>query len=185
MYLSQDAEDAALIARCRAGDPAAFELLVRRHERVLFNVALRMLGNREDAADATQTAFVKAYEHLDDFDFDRRFFSWIYRILVNECFNLRRARRPNDGLPDEPGIASIAAGPFENLERHERHRRIQAALLVLTHELREVVVLRHFGGLSYDEIAAVTGIPARTVKSRLYTARQRLGELLLDWEPRP
>jgi RNA polymerase sigma-70 factor (ECF subfamily) len=184
VYLSQDADDAALIARCRAGDSLAFELLVRRYERVLFNVALRMLGNREDAADATQTAFVKAYEHLDVFDFDRRFFSWVYRILVNECFNLRRARRPDQGLSHEPGVAAIAGGPFETLERHERQRRIQAALLALTHELREVVVLRHFGGLSYEEIAAATGIPARTVKSRLYTARQRLGELLLDWEPR-
>lgn len=181
MYLSQDAEDASLVARCRAGDPVGFELLVRRHERVLFNVALRMLGNREEAADATQNTFVKVYQHLDEFDCDRRFFSWLYRILVNECLNIRRAR---PGVSEEIGSAlASSAGPFETLERSERHRRIQAALLSLPHEYREVVVLRHFAGLSYDDIAAAVGVPAKTVKSRLYSARQRLGELLLGWEP--
>ena len=180
MYLSQDAEDATLVARCRSGDPVGFELLVRRHQRTLFNVALRMVGNREEAADATQNTFVKAFEHLESFDSSHRFFSWLYRILVNECLNLRRARPP---AFEEIGSALASdGGPFERLERSERHRRIQAALLSLPHEYREVVVLRHFGGLSYDEIAAAVGVPAKTVKSRLYTARQRLGELLLGWK---
>lgn len=181
MYLSQDAEDAALVARCRAGDQVGFELLVRRHERVLFNVALRMVGNRDEAADATQSTFVKAYEHLDEFDFAHRFFSWMYRILVNECLNILRAKPRGS---EETGFAPVAeAGPFETLARRERHARIQAALMALSHEYREVVVLRHFAGLTYDEIAAAVGVPAKTVKSRLYSARQRLGELLLDWEP--
>jgi RNA polymerase sigma-70 factor (ECF subfamily) len=181
VYLSQDAEDAALVARCRAGDQVGFELLVRRHERVLFNVALRMLGNREAAADAAQDTFVKVYEHLDEFDFHHRFFSWMYRILVNECLNILRTQRVASG---EIGCAvATEAGPFEKLERTERHRRIQAALMALTPEHRQVVVLRHFGGLSYDNIAAATGLPVKTVRSRLYSARQRLGELLLGWEP--
>jgi RNA polymerase sigma-70 factor (ECF subfamily) len=181
VYLSQDAEDAALVARCRAGDQVGFELLVRRHERVLFNVALRMVGNRDEAADATQNAFVKVYQHLGDFDVTRRFFSWLYRILVNECLNILRAR---PRASEEIGSAAETGdGPFETLARSERHRRIQAALMALSPEYREVVVLRHFAGLSYDEIADSVGVPAKTVKSRLYSARQRLGELLLDWEP--
>lgn len=180
MYLPQDPDDAALVARCRAGDQAGFELLVRRHQRPLFNIALRMLGNREDAADATQNAFVKVYEHLDAYDVDRRFFSWMYRILVNECLNILRRRRPSIDcsvvdLPTE-------RGPLDALERSERHRQIQAALMALPLEQREVVILRHFGGLSYEEIAGATGVPAKTIKSRLYSARQRLGELLLAWE---
>ncbi len=183
MYLSQDAEDAALVARCRAGDQLGFELLVRRHERVFFNIALRMLGGREEAADATQNTFIKVYQHLAEFDSSRRFFSWAYRILVNECLNILRARPP---ATEEIG-SSLAthAGPFETLARQERHRRIQAALISLTPDYREVVILRHFAGLTYDEIAEAAGIPVKTVKSRLYSARQRLGELLLDWEPGP
>ena len=181
MYLSQDAEDAALVARCRAGDQTGFELLVRRHERVFFNVALRMVGDRETAADATQTTFVRVYEHLDDFDFDHRFFSWAYRILVNECLNILRSRRP--GIEGTGSLVATADGPFETLARSERHQRIQAALMSLTHEHREVVVLRHFAGLSYESIAIAIGVPVKTVKSRLYTARQRLGERLLGWEP--
>lgn len=180
MYLPQDAEDAALVARCRAGDQEGFELLVRRHHRPLFNVALRMVGNREDAADATQNAFVKVYEHLDAYDVDRRFFSWLYRILVNECLNILRARRPS--IDCSAVELMTAHGPLDALERSERHRQIQSALMALPLEQREVIVLRHFAGLSYEEIAAAAGIPAKTVKSRLYSARQRLGELLFAWE---
>jgi RNA polymerase sigma-70 factor (ECF subfamily) len=180
VYLPQDAEDAALVARCRAGDQAAFELLVRRHQRSLFNVAVRMVGNREDAADATQNAFVKIYEHLDAYDSDRRFFSWMYRILVNECLNILRARRPSIDCSEVDLPAG--SGPLDTLERSERHRQIQAALMLLPIEQREVIVLRHFAGQSYEEIAGTIGVPAKTVKSRLYTARQRLGELLFAWE---
>ena len=181
VYLSQDAEDADLVARCRAGDQKGFEALVRRHERALFNVALRMVGDRETAADATQNTFVKVYEHLDEFDFQHRFFSWVYRILVNECLNILRVRRPATG--EIGSVPTAEPGPFEKLAHTERHRRIQAALMALTPDYREVVVLRHFGGLSYDDIAMAIGLPVKTVKSRLYSARQRLGELLLGWEP--
>ena len=181
MYLSQDAEDAALVSRCQAGDHAGFELLVRRYERVLFNVALRMVGDRETAADATQNTFVRVYEHLGEFDFNHRFFSWAYRILVNECLNILRSRRP--GTEGTGSLAATDAGPFEKLARSERHHRIQAALMSLPPDYREVVVLRHFAGLSYKNIATTIGLPVKTVRSRLYTARQRLGELLLGWEP--
>jgi RNA polymerase sigma-70 factor (ECF subfamily) len=105
----------------------------------------------------------------------------MYRILVNECLNILRAR---SRVSEEIGSAAETEdGPFETLARTERHRRIQAALMALSPEYREVVVLRHFAGLSYDEIADSVGVPAKTVKSRLYSARQQLGELLLDWEP--
>ena len=172
-----DTEDAAVVARCLAGERNAYEAIVSRYQRGLFNVALRMLGNYEDARDATQNAFIKAYEHLDSFNPDQRFFSWLFRILKNECLNVLRGRRPSQpvslGLP-----AGNGADP---VEVRERHQAVQAALLALSMEYREVVVLRHFTDLSYDEIAAMLGIPAKTVKSRLYTARQQLGEMLVEW----
>ena len=107
-------DDGLWIARCLRGDASAFEPIVRRYQRVLFSVAYRMLGNYDDALDATQNAFIKAYQGLNGYDPRRRFFSWIYRIAVNDCLNARRARRPgeqlNDRLPDEE------AGPQEIAE---------------------------------------------------------------------
>ncbi len=173
-----DTDDVAAAARCLAGDVNAFEDIVKRYQRGLFNVAYRMLGNYEDARDATQNAFVKAYQHLDTFDPGQRFFSWVYRILRNECLNVLRARHPSE--PVSPGVA--AAETSDPVEIRERRQAVQAALLRLSSEYREVVVLRHFTDLSYDEIGSALGIPAKTVKSRLYTARQQLGDLLVEWQ---
>jgi RNA polymerase sigma-70 factor (ECF subfamily) len=169
-------DDAVLVARCLKGDRAAFEPLVTRYERVLFSVALRLTGDYEDARDATQNAFVRAYEHLESFDPARKFFSWLYRIVVNECLNLRRARRPNEPLVES--IETQAGGALEAVAQSETHDRIQAALMRLTQEYREVVVLRHFADLSYEEISEALGVPDKTVKSRLFSARKRLAELL-------
>ena len=172
-----DTDDAAVVARCLAGEHNAYEAIVSRYQKGLFNVALRMLGNYEDARDATQTAFIKAYEHLDSFNPEQRFFNWLFRILKNECLNSLRGRRAAE--PVSVGLA--ATNRADPVEERERHQAVQSALLTLSVEYREVVVLRHFTDLSYDEIAATLGIPAKTVKSRLYTARQRLGGLLAEW----
>ncbi|HWK12334.1 MAG TPA: RNA polymerase sigma factor [Vicinamibacterales bacterium] len=178
MYLSQDAEDAALVGRVLAGDAAAFEVLVERYQRPLFNVAVRMLGSREDAADATQNALIRVYENLRAFDPGRRFFSWSYRILVNECLNVLRARRVTVDADD----ALMAPIAFDQVAAAERRAAVQRALMDLAPELRAVIVLRHYAGLSYEQIAeALGGVPVKTVKSRLYTARQRLGRTLLGW----
>jgi RNA polymerase sigma-70 factor (ECF subfamily) len=160
-----------------AGEAAAFEVLVERYQRVMFNVALRMLGNSEDASDATQTCFVKAYERLQSYDSRYRFFSWLYRILTNECLNTLRARRPGEVVT----LDLVAPASPDALEAAERRRAVQQALLSLPPEHRGVVVLRHYAELSYEEIGAALGIPKKTVKSRLYTARHRLGELLIPW----
>lgn len=181
MYLLQDADDTALVDRTLSGDVAAFETLVGRHRRALYTVACRMLGNREDAADALQAALIKAYEHLASFDSRNRFFSWIYRIVVNECLNMLRARRPEDVL--SPALAAVGT-PFESAAASQRATQVQQALLQLTADARAVIVLRHFADLSYDQIAETLGVPAKTVKSRLHTARQKLGEQLLGWKPR-
>jgi RNA polymerase sigma-70 factor (ECF subfamily) len=178
VYLSQDVDDAGLVQRTLGGETAAFELLIARHQRGVFTVAHRMLGNSEDARDAVQTSLIKAYQHLSTFDTQQRFFSWLYRIVVNECLNMLRARRPEDALT--PALAAVG-GPFDAAVARERTTQVQAALGQLSPDYRAVIVLRHFGDLSYDEMSDALGVPVKTVKSRLHTARQRLGELLLGW----
>ena len=162
-----------------AGQTEAFGVLVTRYQKVMYTVALRMLGNPEDARDATQDAFVKAYQHLATFDSRYRFYSWMYRILVNECLNVNRDRRPEEPLDaTRPAPAARSTRPW----RQSAVVQINMALEQLTPEYRAVVVLRHFAGQSYGEIAEALSIPEKTVKSRLYSARQRLGELLLGWK---
>jgi RNA polymerase sigma-70 factor (ECF subfamily) len=135
-----------------------------------------MLGDYEDARDAVQTAFVRAYERLDTFDPDRKFFSWMYRIAVNECLNTIQGRKPIEDLPLD---VSVDGDAFAQVESGELRERVQAALTRLTPEYREVVVLRHFADLSYEEIGDSLHIPVKTVKSRLFTARERLAALLV------
>lgn len=174
-------DDLDCVERCLRGDTAAFRPLVERYQRVLFTVAVRMLGNREAAEDAAQTAFVRAYQKLRSFDRGHKFFSWLYRILVNECLNVRWA-----GGRFEP-IDDAMAGPDDveaSLAHTEMRSAVQAALLKLPRPQREVVVLRHYAGMTYHEMAQALDVPEKTVKSRLYSARQRLGELLLDWGER-
>lgn len=175
--MSELDDDGVWVARCLRGDASAFEPIVRRYQRVLFSVAHRMLGNYDDALDATQNAFIRAYEGLGGYDPNRRFFSWIYRIVVNECLNARRARRPGERLPE--GLeASGAEGPLENLEAVERSEAIEAALVRLPEDQRLVLILRHFADLSYREMSDALGVPEKTVKSRLFEARQRLAAIL-------
>ena len=171
-----DAErDESLVARCLRGEIEAFEPLVSRYQRVLFNAAYRLLGDREEARDAAQSALVKAYEKLASFDPSYRFFSWIYRIVVNEALNTRERRRPSTPLPADVAGGS---GVEEALAARERSDSVQAALLRLSAEDREVIVLRHFAEQSYAEIGETLGLPEKTVKSRLHEARRRLGRML-------
>jgi RNA polymerase sigma-70 factor (ECF subfamily) len=173
--LLEDGNDAELVARCLQGDPEAFEPVVARYQRVLFNVAYRMVNDREDARDIAQTAFVKAYEKLHTYDPRYRFFSWIYRIAVNECLNFlerRRAQQPLGADLVDP------AAPHDEVQARELSERVQSALMKLSPDYRQVLVLRHFVELSYDEMSGLLAIPVKTVKSRLYTARQRMGEML-------
>jgi RNA polymerase sigma-70 factor, ECF subfamily len=178
VYLDQSVTDAAAVRRCLEGDHAAFEAIVARYQQVLFNVALRMLGDYEEARDAVQNTFVKAYEKLGTYDPQRRFFSWIYRILTNECLNLRR--RPAMHLLGEQMEPAGGTAP-DAVEAAERRRDVKHAILGLSPDYREVIVLRHFASLSYEEMSEAIGVPAKTVKSRLHSARQQLATELAGW----
>ena len=169
-------DDDTLVQRCLAGDREAFADIVSRYERPLYNVALRTLGDAEDARDATQNAFVKAWMHLGQFDRSRRLFSWLYRIALNESINRLRARKRQEPLDEQ--YADTGRSPDEGAEQHELRRHLDRAMTQLSDSYREVLVLRHWLQLSYDEIAEMTGVPPKTVKSRLFSARARLGEVL-------
>jgi len=170
-----ETDDSDVVTSCLAGDVDAFGILVGRYERVVYNLALRMLGNPEDARDAAQTAFLRAWESLERFDRGRRFFSWIYRITMNECLNQIERRRRFEPVE---GDVPASDDPGDRVEARETGELIDRALRALTREHREVVVLRHFLEMSYDEISEALLIPEKTVKSRLYEARQRLCSLL-------
>jgi len=175
--LDQSADEGGLIRQVVEGETDRFEVLVQRYERVVYNVAYRMLHDRAAAQDAAQIAFIRAFEKLSTFDrHQHRFFSWIYRIVVNECLNQRR-RPATESLRLVP---PVRRDPGESLDRERRRVALQKAIEALPPEHRDVVVLRHYGDCSYDEIAATLGIPMVTVKSRLYSARQRLADMLAD-----
>lgn len=177
MYLLQNEDDREAVKRCLEGDPSAFETLVDRYQNVLFTVAFRLLGDYEEARDAAQNTFLKVYDKLSTFDQQQRFFSWMYRILVNECLNARR--RPALQRLDDDGPKAGTAP--DAVETRERRRDVKAAILALPPAYREVIVLRHFAAMSYEDMSAAIGVPAKTVKSRLYSARQQLAELLVAW----
>ncbi len=166
-----DEQDRALVKRCLEGQRDAASGLVDRYQKRLFNVALRMLNNVQDAEDVTQTVFLNAFLKLRTYNPRYKFFSWIYRMTVNESLNTLKRRKPTVTLEDELDIQVPGAAPDGAAEVEDRVGR---ALMGLGPDDRAVVVLRHFVSFSYQEIADVLEIPVRTVKSRLFTARERL-----------
>jgi RNA polymerase sigma-70 factor (ECF subfamily) len=176
----KEVDDRTLVRRCREGDRDAFEGLVTRYQKPVFNAALRMLHDTQEALDVAQTTFLKAFEHLADYDPSYKFYSWIYRIAVNESLNALGLRKPVERLngeePDE------APGPDRLVEGEQTRHAIENALMRISPELRTVIVLRHFLHLSYQDMGDVLALPEKTVKSRLYSARQLLREQLLQHE---
>lgn len=173
--------DDALLARYRAGDRGAFEALVIRYQRPLYNAALWIVRNAEDASDVTQVVFMRVAERLDEYDPKYKFFSWIYRIAVNESLNLLRRGGREDELDEDAELpAGESADPEWRLREAETALRIRAALMSMAAHDRMVLMLRHFSEFSYEEIAQILELDEKTVKSRLYEARQRLRKLLQD-----
>lgn len=169
-------DDSGLIRSSLKGDRKAFETLLIRYEKPVFNAAYRMLNNREDARDVTQTVFLKAYEHLGDFDPKFRFFSWIYRIALNESVNCLNKRGRTEELTREP-IAETGR-PEDAMDHEMRSRQLQSAMMTIKTEYRSVIVLKHFLDCNYLEISQILDISENLVKSRLYSGRQLLKDAL-------
>jgi RNA polymerase sigma-70 factor (ECF subfamily) len=165
-----------LVLESRQGSKESFEKLLTIYEKPVFNAAYRILNDYEDARDVTQSVFLKAYENLDNFDRTHRFFSWIYRIAVNESINVRKAKRPLENL--ENGKIEEPYTPERALSRKELDEAVQTALMSLGMDYRIAIVLRHFLDCSYRDISEILEIPEKRVKSRLFTARNLLRESL-------
>jgi len=176
--------DQALVERFRKGDREAFTELVVRYQRPIYNAAFWILRSADDARDIAQAVFLKVAEHLDEYDSQHRFFSWIYRIAVNESLNLLRRNGHEEALDEEVDLPeSESANPEARARAAERTRDIERALLSMSSADRTVLVLRHFSECSYQEIAQILDIDEKTVKSRLFEARNRLRNLLQDYRP--
>jgi RNA polymerase sigma-70 factor (ECF subfamily) len=174
-----------LVRRARSGDQAACEELVLAHRRAAYLLALQLLGNRDDALDATQDALMRFLASLERFRPEQPVRPWLYSIVRNRCRDLMRRGRvrrtePIDAEPDRwrPELIDGTADPELDAERAELRQRVFAALGALGQEHREILVLRDYQDLSYQEIAAVLHVPRGTVMSRLHRARKALGAAL-------
>jgi RNA polymerase sigma-70 factor (ECF subfamily) len=174
-----------LALRHRYGDPGAFEEVYLRFSGMVFSLALRMSGDREDAADLTQETFLRVHRHLGRFRGHSSLKTWIYRVAVNCCRSglRRRARRRPEGPVEQlEQVADRRSGPEERALGHELGRRLAAAMDELPLVFREAVVLRDVEGLSYGEIGEVLGVRIGTVRSRIARGRERLRGLLEEGE---
>jgi RNA polymerase sigma-70 factor, ECF subfamily len=170
--------DEVIVKRCMDGDRDAFEALVDKYQGPLFNLALRMTQEYADAEDIIQSVFLKAYESLSSFKPGRKFFSWLYRIAVNETLNFLRAKRPQEPLSEDTPVDD--ADGSREIARGEASAQIEEALMELSVDYRTVVVLKHLQELPYADISQILDIPVKTVKSRLFTARMQMREILVQ-----
>lgn len=168
--------DRELIDNCMNGDRQAIEGLLFKYEKPVYNAAYRMLNSSEDARDVTQTVFLKVLENLDSYDPRYKFFSWIYRIALNESINCLKKQNRLDPLDREP--VSDTIGPEDQTGSEQMSQGMQTALMTIKAEYRTVIVLKHFVDCSYEEIGQILDMPEKKVKSRLYTGRQLLKEAL-------
>jgi len=176
-------DDKKLAERAAGGDKRAFEAIVERYEKVVYNAAYRIAKDPDDAADITQAAFIKAYRKIDTYDPSYKLFSWLYRIATNEAINY--VKRSSKMVFVDDDLGTSRQSPADDVAYIESSDQIQQALMQLNIDLRVVVVLKYFLQLSYAEISEIAGIPEKTVKSRLFTARQRLRNVLIEQGYRP
>ncbi len=180
MRPSETDEEAALVARAKAGDMAAFETLAKRHGRGLYALCYRLTGAPQAAEDLVQETFIKAFSALGDFDEARPLFPWLRRIALNAGLNVLKSRKREEPLGDRngrvrsPDFASSSPTPHDELQRNETGETLRRALKALPHKLRAVFILHVYDDLSYEDIGLTLGIPRGTVMSRLNRARRRL-----------
>ncbi len=184
-------EEKNIIKSVLGGNSNDFEKLVIAHQRTVYNLAYRMVGNEEDAEDLTQEAFVKAYKSLASFRFDSKFSVWLYRLTTNICLDFLRSRRNKKTISlnyfvndeDEEVATEIADerfSPENELEKKELKQAIQRGISRLPDEMREILLLRELGDMSYDEISSELGVEVGTVKSRIFRARKKLCNILSE-----
>jgi RNA polymerase sigma-70 factor (ECF subfamily) len=170
----REVEDRDLIAKARQGHVDAYNVLVSRWEKRVFNYLLRLVGHREDALDLSQDVFLKAYQNLKKLDDPARFPAWLFRIAHNEAFSLLRKTRPEGELAVEPSTGGSSARMFPM----ELNLAVKSALGRLSDDQREAVLLKVYQGFKFEEMAEILACPVSTVKSRVYTALDLLKQTL-------
>jgi RNA polymerase sigma-70 factor (ECF subfamily) len=185
-------EDLTLVSQCKEGNVNAFEELVRRHQKRIFSVTFRMIGDYDEACEVTQDAFISAYRNIGDFKGKSKFSTWITAITINLTRNRLKALRSrrqreafsiDDPKPVEDGELSsepqaMSPSVLELLEKEDEKKRIQQCIDSLDPYQKEVLILRDVEGYTYEEIRNLLGISEGTVKSRLFRARQAMRVLL-------
>ena len=179
-------DELRLIEKAKKGDLKAFENLVKLHEKNVYNLALKLLKNREDAQDAAQDAFLKAWINLKSYRGESKFSAWLYRLTYNTCLDLLRKAKKGEVISlttddEEEKVADIrddAISPEECTIKKEEQKAVRDAVDALPEEYRQIIIMREFTGMSYSEIGNAMGISEGTVKSRLARARQKLAESL-------
>jgi len=183
--VSDSISDADCVRRIQHGEVDAFEVLVRRHEKTIFNLVYRMLGDYDDAIEVSQEVFLSAYRAIGQFRGDANFSTWLYRIALNHVTTRRRSNNSRQHrtapIEDMELIRDSQPGPAETLEKKEMQERVQLALNKLAPEDAAVILLRDLQDVPYDEVARLLEIPVGTVKSRLHRARQALKSLLATY----
>lgn len=182
-------QEALTVQRVLDGNADEYEKLVLEYQKNVYNLALRMTGNAEDAADMAQEAFIKAYNSLASYRGDSRFSVWLYRIVSNVCLDFLRARKrrqtvslsvvDDEGEETELEISDESASPEKLMERSMTRDAVRRGLQELTPEYRQILILRELQGMSYDEIAETLGLESGTVKSRIFRARKKLCTFLV------
>lgn len=184
--------DHDLVVRARARDMAAYDELIRRYQRKIYQLVYNMTSNREDAEDLTQDVFVKAYSALEHFKGDSSFYTWVYRIAVNRTINYLKKRKRNAALslddmdqaverdPDYVELRSRES-PVRDATLSELQKKLNEALQTLSEKHRTVVVLHDIQGIQHDEIGRMLGCSEGTVRSRLFYARQELQKQLTEF----
>src|SRR3982751_995821 len=174
--------DEQLVELAVSQDPEAFGEIVKRWERKIFALCFGMLGREDDARDAAQEAFIAAYRNLQNFRGESRVSSWLHRIAVNQCLTLKRRQktRAEDYLNDDDEaesrvfVAPTGASPGPRAEQAERMQLVRQAVGALPSDLRQVIVMKEFEEMTFQEISETLELPLSTVKSRLYTALKQL-----------
>jgi RNA polymerase sigma-70 factor (ECF subfamily) len=190
-------DDLTLVQRVRTGDQRAFKLLVERYQRKVYAIALGMVKDREEAKDITQESFVKVYRYLDHFKGDSSFYTWLYRVTVNNCIDAMRRKgtaRAHDHveLDEEANMdlsearigalgTRLGTNPQKSALRRELADKITAAIQQLPEAHRQILLLREVEGMSYEDLANILKIPKGTVMSRLFHARLKMQKIMSEY----
>ncbi|MCU0248163.1 MAG: sigma-70 family RNA polymerase sigma factor [Bryobacter sp.] len=170
----REVEDRDLIAKARKGDVDAYNRLVSRWEKRVFNYLLKLTGDREDALDVSQEVFLKAYQNLSKLDDPERFSPWLFRIAHNEAYSLLRKNRPETELSVDPAMGDLSRRMYPA----ELALAVNGALQKLSEDQREAVILKVYEGFKFEEMAQILDCPVSTVKSRVYTGLDLLKGML-------